>query len=185
MRFRARLTGPLPIAYDGRLHLVESDRAWKVAWTSTAIHPRMGNGVRAKLTTVPAERAPITAADGTRIDTPDAPGSVQQIVEGLREQYASRLTGTASARADLVDSRTGSKVATLAEGGSKPGKPLSTTLDLRVHQAGAQALEGVDKPASLVALRPSTGEVLAVVNKPGGYNRALLGAYPRARLSRS
>ncbi|MBX6383883.1 MAG: cell division protein FtsI [Microbispora sp.] len=178
VRFRARLTGPLPIVYDGRLHLVESDRAWKVAWTPTAIHPRMGDGVRAKLTTVPAERAPITAADGTRIDTPDAPGSVQQIVEGLREQYAARLTGTASARADLVDSRTGAKVATLAEGGSRPGKPLRTTLDLRVHQAGAQALEGVDKPASLVALRPSTGEILAVVNKPGGYNRALLGAYP-------
>jgi cell division protein FtsI/penicillin-binding protein 2 len=103
---------------------------------------------------------------------------VQQIAEGLREQYASRLTGTSSARADLVDSRTGAKVATLAEGGSKPGKPLPTTLDLRVHRAGAQALEGVDKPASLVALRPSTGEVLAVVNKPGGYNRALLGTYP-------
>ncbi|MEU6407235.1 penicillin-binding transpeptidase domain-containing protein [Microbispora sp. NPDC046933] len=178
VRFRARLTGPLPIAYDGRLRLVERDRAWKVAWTPTAVHPRLTDGIRAKLTTVPAERAPITAADGTRIDTPDVPGSVQQIVEGLREQYGPRLTGTASARADLVDSQTGSRIATLAEGGAKPGKPLRTTLDLRVHRAGAQALEGVDKPASLVALRPSTGEVLAVVNKPGGYNRALLGAYP-------
>ncbi|GLW21789.1 hypothetical protein Mame01_18320 [Microbispora amethystogenes] len=178
VRFRARLTGPLPIAYDGRLRLVKSDRAWKVAWTPAAVHPRLTGGVRARLTTVPAERAPTTAADGTRIDTPDAPGSVQQIVEALRAQYGSRLDGTASARADLVDTRTGSKVVTLAEGGAKPGEPLRTTLDLRVHRAGARALDGVAKPASLVALRPSTGEVLAVVNKPGGYNRALLGAYP-------
>lgn len=44
---------------------------------------------------------------------------------------------------------------------------MRTTLDLRVHQAGAQALEGVDKPASLVALRPSTGEILAVVHLSG------------------
>ncbi|MGW5261069.1 penicillin-binding transpeptidase domain-containing protein [Microbispora sp. NPDC004025] len=178
VRFRARLTGPLPVSYDGRLRLVERDRSWKVAWTPAAVHPRLTGGLRAKLTTVPAERAPVTAADGTRIDTPGTPGSVQQIVEGLREQYGSRLNGTASARADLVDARTGSRVVTLAEGGAKPGKPLPTTLDLRVHRAGAQALEGVDKPASLVALRPSTGEVLAAVNKPGGYNRALLGAYP-------
>ncbi|WP_204284021.1 penicillin-binding transpeptidase domain-containing protein [Microbispora amethystogenes] len=178
VRFRARLTGPLPVAYDGRLRLVERDRAWKVAWTPAAVHPRLTGGVRATLTTVPAERAPTTAADGTRIDTPDAPGSVRQLVEALREQYGSRLDGTASARADLVDTRTGAKVVTLAEGGAKPGEPLRTTLDLRVHRAGARALEDVDKPASLVALRPSTGEVLAVVNKPGGYNRALLGAYP-------
>ncbi|MEV7807288.1 penicillin-binding transpeptidase domain-containing protein [Microbispora sp. NPDC088329] len=178
VRFRARLTGPLPIAYDGRLRLVERDRAWKVAWTPAAVHPRLTGDARAKLATVPAKRAPITAADGTRIDTPDAPGSVQQIAEALGEQYGSRLNGTASARADLVDATTGAKIVTLAEGGAKPGKPLATTLDLRVHRAGARALDGVDKPASLVALRPSTGEILAVVNKPGGYNRALLGAYP-------
>ncbi|MEV4258441.1 penicillin-binding transpeptidase domain-containing protein, partial [Spirillospora sp. NPDC049652] len=35
-----------------------------------------------------------------------------------------------------------------------------------------------DKPASVVALRPSTGEILAIANKPGGLNRALLGHYP-------
>ncbi|MFG3436000.1 penicillin-binding transpeptidase domain-containing protein [Nonomuraea sp. NPDC047897] len=51
-------------------------------------------------------------------------------------------------------------------------------MDLKVHRAGADALETARKPASLVALRPSTGELLAVVNKPGGFNRALLGAYP-------
>lgn len=176
--FRARLTGPVSFSYDGRLRLVERDRAWRVAWSPSAIHPRLTADRRLRLTTVPAERAPITAADGTRIDTPDAPGSVQQIVEGLRKQYGSRLTGTASAKIEVVDSGTGRSVVTLASSGAKPGEPLPTTLDLRVHRAGAQALEGVDKPASLVALRPSTGEILAVVNKPGGYNRALLGAYP-------
>ncbi|MFC6934006.1 penicillin-binding transpeptidase domain-containing protein [Actinomadura yumaensis] len=36
----------------------------------------------------------------------------------------------------------------------------------------------MDKPASLVAVRASTGEILAAANKPGGYNRALMGRYP-------
>jgi hypothetical protein len=178
VRFHATMEGPVGFSYDGALRLVERDRAWRVAWTPAAIHPRLTSDRRFRLTTQPAEQAPITAADGIRIDTPDAPGSVQQVVEGLKEQYGARLTGTTSGRVDLVDGGSGDVVSTIATGRPAPGRPLTTTLDLRVHQAGAQALEGVTKPASLVALRPSTGEILAVVNKPGGYNRALLGAYP-------
>lgn len=178
VRFRAELSGPVDFSYDGVLRLVEHDRAWRVSWSPAAIHPRLTPGRRIRLTTLPAERAPITAADGTRIDTPETPGSVQQIVEQLAEQYGSRLTGTASARVDVIDTATGRRVETIATGGAKPGEPLKTTLDPRVHRAGADALEGVTKPASLVAVRPSTGEILAAVNKPGGYNRALLGTYP-------
>ncbi|NED57182.1 hypothetical protein G3I24_40670, partial [Micromonospora aurantiaca] len=47
-----------------------------------------------------------------------------------------------------------------------------------VQAAAGNALASVKKPASMVALRPSTGEILAVANKPGGYNRALMGQYP-------
>ncbi|ETK33660.1 penicillin-binding transpeptidase domain-containing protein [Microbispora sp. ATCC PTA-5024] len=177
VRFHATLSGPVSFSYDGRLRLVERDRAWRVAWTPAAIHPQLAAGRRLRLTLQRTERAPVTAADGTRIDTPDAPGSVQQVVGELEKQYRDRLTGTSSARVDLVNAD-GTAVTTVATGHASPGTPLRTTIDLRVHRAGAQALEGVDKPASLVALRPSTGEVLAVVNKPGGYDRALLGAYP-------
>jgi hypothetical protein len=176
--FHATLAGPAGFSYDGTLRLVERDRAWRVAWTPAAIHPRLTEGRRFTLSTRRADRAPVTAADGTRIDTPDAPGSVLQIVEELQKQYASRLTGGPSAQVDLVDTATGETVSTIARHTQRPGKPLTTTIDLRIHEAGARALEGVAKPASLVALRPSTGEILAVVNKPGGYNRALLGAYP-------
>lgn len=174
--FHAELDGPVDWAYDGSLALVEHERAWRVKWSPAAIHPRLEPGLRFKTVLVEAEQAPILAADGTRVDTATAPGSVQQLVEGLREKYASRLTGTSSARVDLV--RGGKQVATLATAEAKPGEELRTTIDLRVHRAAAAALDTVDKPASLVALRPSTGEILAVVNKPGGFNRALLGHYP-------
>ncbi|WP_067180942.1 penicillin-binding transpeptidase domain-containing protein [Microtetraspora niveoalba] len=176
VRFRAALDGAVDFSYDGELRLVEHDRAWRVSWTPAAVHPGLTRGGRFKVTTVKPEPAPITAADGTRIDTTSAPGSVQQLVEALKEQYGSRLMGTPSSQVELVGpDGTARTVATTEKAA---GKALTTTIDLDVHRAGARALDDVSKPASLVALRPSTGEILAVVNKPGGFNRALLGAYP-------
>jgi hypothetical protein len=63
---------------------------------------------------------------------------------------------------------------------AKEGSPVHTTLDPRVVRAGETALAGVTKPAALVALKPSTGEVRAVVNWPlgGAFNRAMIGRYP-------
>ncbi|GAT65208.1 cell division protein FtsI [Planomonospora sphaerica] len=176
VRFRAHLKGAVDWSYDGSLTLVEHERAWRVRWSPAAVHPRLGPGLRIKAVTVEAQRAPVLAADGTRIDTASAPGSVQQLVEALTETYHDRLTGSASARVDLVKSRT--KVATLAIAEARPGRELKTTIDLRVHRAAADALTATGKPASLVAVRPSTGEILAAANKPGGFNRALLGHYP-------
>ncbi|MFI7441359.1 penicillin-binding transpeptidase domain-containing protein [Nonomuraea indica] len=172
--FRAQLTGPATFTYDGQLELVEHERAWKVAWDPATIHPLMAKGRRLRLVTSKGPTAPVLAADGRRIDTPGTPGSVQQLVEGLRQTYPDRVGTGEQHRVDLYDGD--QRVRTVVE--AEQHKPLRTTVDLKVHQAGADALETAGKPASLVALRPSTGEILAVVNKPGGFNRALLGKYP-------
>ncbi|WP_214416089.1 penicillin-binding transpeptidase domain-containing protein [Sphaerisporangium fuscum] len=174
--FRAELRGPVDFGYTGTLRLVERGHRWQVAFSPSVIHRDLKQGTRFKVTQVPAESAPILAADGTRLDVPSSPGSVLQLVEGLKQQYGPRLLGKPSARVDIV--KDGKVVTTVARGARVPGQPLRTTIDLRVHRAGAQAMEKITKPASLVALRPSTGEVLAVVNRPGGFNRALLGKYP-------
>ncbi|MET9340200.1 penicillin-binding transpeptidase domain-containing protein [Nonomuraea sp. NPDC003804] len=174
--FTARLKGAVDWTYQGRLHVGEWDGTWQVDWSSTSVHPELGRGAVFKLEVSDPETAAISAADGRRIDGTDAPGSVQQLVDGLKQTYKDRLTGSSSTRLDLY--RDGRRVETVAEKGATEGTPLKTTIDLRVHRAGAEALDGVTKPASLVALRPSTGEILAAVNKPGGFNRALLGKYP-------
>ncbi|GGS79435.1 hypothetical protein GCM10010156_42680 [Planobispora rosea] len=176
VRFRARLEGPVDWSYDGSLTLVEHERTWRVRWSPAAVHPRLREGTRVRAVTAEAEPAPVLAADGTRIDTASAPGSVQQLVEELKKTYRDHLTGTSSGRIELV--RGDTTLATLAASEAEPGRELRTTVDLRVHRAAADALREVDRPASLVALRPSTGEILAAVNKPGGFNRALLGHYP-------
>lgn len=58
-----------------------------------------------------------------------------------------------------------------------PGQDVTLSIDLEVQQAAVDAVIGQRKTTALVAIRPSTGEVLAVANVPGGFNRALEGQY--------
>jgi len=62
---------------------------------------------------------------------------------------------------------------------TKPGDPLKTTLDPRLQQLAEDTLAGVGPASAIVALRPSTGAVLAAASGPGsnGYNTAMLGQY--------
>ncbi|MBC6460560.1 penicillin-binding transpeptidase domain-containing protein [Actinomadura sp. HBU206391] len=188
--------------YDGRLRLIRSDGKWRVAWSPTALHPELGEGRRLRVARSWPDRATVSAADGSPIDDSTS-GSVQQLVgplaaataadvkrlgppylvgdqigsDGLQRQYERRLAGTPAEAVQIVDAR-GNPVRTLQRFGGKAGTPLRTTLDPDAQEAAGRALSDVDRPASLVALRPSTGEIVAVANKPGGYNRALLGRYP-------
>ncbi|MEO3790521.1 penicillin-binding transpeptidase domain-containing protein [Nonomuraea sp. B10E15] len=172
--FVAQVTGKHDWRYSGALKLVESGRTWKVAWTPAALHPLLKQGRSLRAVTEQGDGPPVVAADGTTISTPDAPGSVQQLVEGIKQTFPDRFQAAERTRIDLYE---GDKVLqTVVEPAGK--RPLRTTIDLKVHRAGARALEGVSKPRSLVALRASTGEILAAINAPGGFNRALLGKYP-------
>ncbi|MEO3871241.1 penicillin-binding transpeptidase domain-containing protein [Nonomuraea sp. B12E4] len=172
--FHARLTGARDWDYDGKLQLVERDHTWKVAWTPATIHPLLTQDRTLRVITQQGDPLQVLAADGTPVNTPDAPGSVQQLVEGMRQTYPDRFKAQNRARIDLYQDDKFVRTVVPAP----KVRPLRTTIDLKVHRAGAAAMEGVSKPASLVALRASTGEILAVVNKPGGFNRALLGKYP-------
>jgi cell division protein FtsI/penicillin-binding protein 2 len=63
---------------------------------------------------------------------------------------------------------------------AKPGKDLTITLDRDLQEAAEQVLADVDPASALVAIRPSTGEVVAAANGPGadGTNIATFGQYP-------
>ena len=61
------------------------------------------------------------------------------------------------------------------------GQDVHITLDERIQLVAQKAILKASKPAGIVVLRASTGDVLAVANGPAaasGYNRALLGQYP-------
>jgi hypothetical protein len=189
--------------YQGALALTEHDRKWRVAWTAAAVHPQLKDGQRFDVTTTWPSRGAIVAADGSRIDGPAMSGSVQQLSGlvapataaeikrlgspykkgdnvghgGIQQRYEDRLAGTPTTAIRLVDQGR-RPVATLHTIEGRAGGTVRTSLDLQVQAAAARAITSQDKPASLVAIRPSTGEILAVANQPGGFNRALLGQYP-------
>ncbi|MFC4015052.1 penicillin-binding transpeptidase domain-containing protein [Nonomuraea purpurea] len=184
-------------SYQGQIDLVVADRQWKVDWAPKTLHPSMTEGASFGLKTRWPSRAEITDAAGERIDTGTAGGSVQQLIGfldkatkkdvaklgssykvgqavgrgGLQETFQKQLAGTPATEIQL-----GGKTLQTIEGAD--GESVQTTLDPRVQAAAVNAVKDVKKPTSMVAIKPSTGEILSVVNNQGGFNRALDGRYP-------
>lgn len=97
---------------------------------------------------------------------------------GIEAAYEHQLAGTPALTIDLVAS-TGAKVSTVASLPPAPGKPVQTAIDAGVQRAAENALGGGSQQAALVAIRPSTGEVLASVSRPtNSYNLAFEGSVP-------
>ncbi|MQA79156.1 MAG: penicillin-binding protein [Streptosporangiales bacterium] len=123
----------------------------------------------------------VGAVSGDRLEELGAPYTPVDNVgaSGLQGAFERRLAGVPEGRVVVVDERgiTRKNLATFA---GRDGTAVRTTLDTRVQDAAEAALDKVRKPAALVAVRPSTGEVLAVANRPvdDGFNRALAGRYP-------
>jgi len=102
-------------------------------------------------------------------------------LNGLEGLYQQRLAGTPSGSIQIVDAE-GRQLRQLFGVQGHAGEPVRTTLDIPTQTAAEAALKGApaNKPAALVAVKPSTGELLAVANTPADstYDRALVGRYP-------
>ncbi len=98
---------------------------------------------------------------------------------GLEARFESRLAGTATRRI-VIRGADGTPTATLLRRAGTKGQALHTTLDRDVQQAAETALGPRRDKAALVALQPSTGDVLAVANRPTDqpFDRAIDGRYP-------
>lgn len=100
-------------------------------------------------------------------------------VSGLQRRFNGVLAGTPGLEVEVVDTD-GDAVETLHRTPPRGGDALRTTLDPTVQRAADDALAPIAGTSALVALRPSTGEVLAVANGPdgGASNLAFTGRYP-------
>ncbi|WP_454699867.1 penicillin-binding transpeptidase domain-containing protein [Arthrobacter humicola] len=107
---------------------------------------------------------------------------------GLQQQYDAQLRGTdgiqvyaekAGLSAEEKQALPNNGRRTLFQVDMKQGTPVKTTLDPRLQQLAEDVLAEVGPASAIVALRPSSGAVLAAASGPGsnGYNTALLGQY--------
>jgi cell division protein FtsI/penicillin-binding protein 2 len=166
--------------------------------TSLSLAPT-ASFARTVLGTVGPATAEIVKETGGRVRTEDITG-----LSGVQRRYDEQLAGTAgftvtaapptSESAAEGDSLLSGDSPRATSGGTDAppavtlysiapvaGSDLRLSLDERTQRAAEAALASAPKPAGLVAIRPSTGEVMAVANGPAsaaGYNRALLGQYP-------
>ncbi len=98
-------------------------------------------------------------------------------IGGLEQRYDDRLRGQDGAKVSLVDADGKGSVIHRTE--PRSGRDLVTTLDQTAQTRAETALAGTTTPAALVAVRPSTGEIVAAANGPrtGSLNAATYGRY--------
>ncbi|NUK36568.1 penicillin-binding protein [Streptomyces lunaelactis] len=166
-----------PWSYASELSVVRGLTTGRalVDWAPTVVHPKLTKDTTLK--TDKASAPPIKAVDrkGRELTKEKYP-SLGAVLDSLREKYGDDAGGTAGIElvvASANEATPDQTLLTLTKG--KEGT-LTTTLDVDVQAAAEKAVQKYGQ-ASVVAIKPSTGEIRAVANSPaGGYNTALQGA---------
>lgn len=163
--------------YTSSLEVVRDKKTGEavVDWAPSVVYPKLQEGQSIK--TGKAGTAPINAVDrnGAALTEKEHP-DLGSILDDLRKRYGDKTDGTPGVETRIVDAKgqdTGTTLSVLSKG--TPGT-LKTTLDKDMQAVAEKAVAG-KKKASVVAVKPSTGEVMAVANSPAkGYNSALRGS---------
>ncbi|MBC7270412.1 MAG: PbsX family transcriptional regulator [Streptomyces sp.] len=175
------LPGAGNYSWESKARVVGADDKWKVEFHTEMVHPQMVPGQTLALKS--RDRALILDTHGEELRSASLVGVVDENgkgVSGLQARYDEQLTGGSGAARSVVvvDRQSGQVVKKLTGTKAAKGEPVRTTIDPEVQEAAADALEGVEKNAAIVAIDPSNGHVLAAANRPSGMNRALEGRYP-------
>ncbi|MGP3972339.1 penicillin-binding transpeptidase domain-containing protein [Streptomyces sp. 6N223] len=168
-------------AYETELTVVREEGTDRpvVRWDPSVLHPGLEKGQSVETGPV-SEFPPVEVLDRDgRVLSVDEHPTLAGIVADVRERYAEEAGGS-----------TGTEIRIVNAEGERVGEPLlrlsdptagqvPTTIDPALQAAAEDAVAGADgDDASLVAIQPSTGEILAVANKPAeGFDTALHGSY--------
>jgi Penicillin binding protein transpeptidase domain/NTF2-like N-terminal transpeptidase domain len=120
-----------------------------------------------------------TAAQAKALGAPYQKGDL--IGEGGIEQaYQARLAGRPSLTIAIEGPGNHLDTAAAAHFSSVAGQSVQTSIDMRYQLAASSAIAAAktSKPVDMVVLQPSTGKVLAVLERPGGFDRVLSGIFP-------
>ncbi|MFF5498061.1 penicillin-binding transpeptidase domain-containing protein [Streptomyces aquilus] len=169
-----------PLSYDSSLTVVRNTTTGKpqVDWHSAVVHPDLRDGDT--LVTGESGTPPVKAVDrdGGEITTEKYP-SLGSVLDGLREKYGKKAGGKAGVELQVVRGKESKKDKlsdkTLLELSKGTPGTVKTTLSPAL-QAAAEAQVAERAQSSVVVLRPSTGEILAVANANKGFNVAFQGS---------
>ncbi|MFJ3337700.1 penicillin-binding transpeptidase domain-containing protein [Streptomyces sp. NPDC086766] len=169
-----------PLAYDSALTVVRraTDGKPVVDWHASVVHPDLKDGDT--LVTGASGTPPVKALDrdGDELTTADYP-SLGTVLDGLREKYGKTAGGKAGVELRVIRGKASQKAElsdkTLVELSKGTPGTVRTTLSPTL-QAVAEKQVAKRQRASVVVVRPSTGEILAVANTDHGFNTAFQGS---------
>jgi len=208
-----RLEGSLEMTYR------RGSDTWEVGWRKGMLWPGIPGASAFSTSYRLPKRAPILDRSGRRLATgggrgrrypfgalagatighlapapaTDSGGAIRRAggltgASGIEGAFENRLRGTPGSVLAVTDAKD-RRLEVLGRVDGAPGRPLKTTLDLKVQRAAERAYGGTTGGA--VVAQPSTGDLLAVVSSspidPNDYvgvsdaepfNRALSGLYP-------
>ncbi|MFG3213817.1 penicillin-binding transpeptidase domain-containing protein [Streptomyces tendae] len=145
-----------------------------VDWQPSIVHPKLRPGDTLRTGEAQAPAVELVDVRGRKLSTEEFP-SLAIVLSQLRERYGDSVKGKSGIelwidRAD--ENMSDETLVTLDKG--KPGK-LQTTLDADVQAAAEKAAKQYGE-SSVIAIRPSTGEIRAVVNnRKDEFNAAMEG----------
>ncbi|MFE3853642.1 penicillin-binding transpeptidase domain-containing protein [Streptomyces griseorubiginosus] len=164
-----------PLAYSSKLTVVRGVTTGKalVDWQPSLVYPKLQRDDR--LVTGESANPSIEAVDRNgKVLTKEKYPSLGPVLDALRERYGSEAGGTPGIELVIKhpDQTPDTSLLTLADG--KAGK-LRTTISATAQAAAEKAVK-LYKQSSVVAVKPSTGEVLAVANnRTDAFNAAFEG----------
>ncbi|NUP25072.1 MAG: penicillin-binding protein [Streptomyces sp.] len=169
-----------PLAYDSALTVVRraEDGEPMVEWHSAIVHPDLKDGDT--LVTGESGTPPVKALDrdGGEL-TEKEYASLGSVLDGLREKYGEKAGGKAGIELQVIRGEESKKAElsdkTLLELSKGTPGTVRTTLSPAL-QAAAEKQVAAKPKASVVVMRPSTGEILAVANSSHGFNTAFQGS---------
>ncbi|WP_204073357.1 penicillin-binding transpeptidase domain-containing protein [Planotetraspora phitsanulokensis] len=160
------LPGYGPWIYQSDMRLGIRDQTWKVLWAPAVMHPDLEPGGWLSRTAATAGVPAVRLVTHEGRDFP-ADSDAEAYLEGLATAIPEPPGGTPVGWRVELDNP-GEPVERLVEYVPDAPKGTRTTIEWAAQASAARALDGVKNPAAIVAVRPSTGEILAVADRLGG-----------------
>lgn len=159
-------------SYDSSLRVVRGKTTHKplVDWGPAVLHPKLKDGESLHAGKAGSPEVQVVGRNGTTLSAEDYP-SLTAVLPTLRKRYGEQAGGTPGLElwVEKSDGSTAETLKTFRHG--EPGS-VQTTLDAGVQKAAEKAVLKFPE-SSVVAIQPSTGDILGFANhREDGFNAA-------------
>jgi transpeptidase family protein len=163
----------LPWNYSSNLTAFKQSDGWSVKWDASILAPNMTDGEKLTVVAVPPGTSKVEDASGDNLaNSSDA--ALRNISAAITKKAPSGM-GTPGLAVQLLDS-SGKTVSGSTATLQQPvnAAALKTTINPSVESLAETAV-GMNPRSSMVVLKASTGQILAVANSAGSSDAALTG----------